>query len=291
MPGRRGKVMNDTVDTPYADWIGQRETRRDMIGMGTAQRLQAVLETPAAPLEKGDPLPPLWHWIFFLTAVPQSQLGGDGHPKPGSFGRPIDLPRRMFAGADITYHAPLTLGALAYRDSEITAIEEKAGKSGKLTFVTMVNRITQQDTLCLEEKQFIVYRDTGPPVWLPEPRPLENLPENANSRSVTPDSTLLFRYSALTFNTHRIHYDEAYATGEEGYPGLVVHGPLTATLLAAMAAEHGALRRFKFSGRAPLFAGQPIRLSATPGGDGTLALKAERCDGALAVEAAAEIAR
>jgi 3-methylfumaryl-CoA hydratase len=173
----------------------------------------------------------LWQWFFFLPRVCQSQLDVDGHPQRGGFMPPIELARRMFAGARMRFFRPLIIGESATRTSIIRDVTEKEGRSGKLAFVTIGHTIRQNSEICLEEEQDIVYREQGAPIEAPKRAELPPVPEECWTRLVVPQPTLLFRFSALTFNAHRIHYDRNYATVVEGYPGLVVHGPLTAVLL------------------------------------------------------------
>jgi 3-methylfumaryl-CoA hydratase len=205
-------------------------------------------------------LPPGWQWLFFNPVVRRNALGIDGHPRRGGFLPPIELPRRMWADSRIRYLADLPVGVQATRRSRILKIENKAGKSGSLSFLTVEHTISRDGTPCISEEQDIVYREAMPPgaATARAPKRHDGVPQW--SRGFEPDTTLLFRFSALTFNGHRIHYDQAYARNEEGYPDLVVHGPLTATLLQQFALEHGAgrpLARFDFRGASPLFVGRP----------------------------------
>nr|WP_211624996.1 MaoC family dehydratase N-terminal domain-containing protein [Paraburkholderia domus] len=218
----------------------------------------------------GAALPPLWHWLYFLPVTPLSQVGVDGHPRRGGFLPPAPLPRRMWAGGRLSFHAPLVIGERASRTSTIVRIEQKAGRSGQLVFVTVRHRIEANGELKIEEEQDIVYRDApqaGAPVKAPEAAPTDELWQ----RTITADPVLLFRYSALTFNGHRIHYDAPYATREEGYPDLVVHGPLIATMLAGLVREErpdAGLRSFSFAAVHPTFAGNPFTLCGKPSDDG-----------------------
>jgi 3-methylfumaryl-CoA hydratase len=250
-----------------------------------------MLDLDMAPLSVGRPLPALWHWFYFLPRAPRSEIDHDGHPRRGGFFPPVTLPRRMFAGARTRFLQPLTIGESATREGEILDVRETSGKSGQLVFVTVRYRISQGGTLCVEEEQDIVYKEAGPPISAPEilPAPPEP-PQGAWVNDVTPDTTLLFRFSALTFNAHRIHYDWPYARDEEGYPGLVVHGPLTAILLAGMVEtnSHKSLSRFVFQGRGPLFLPHPFRLIGQREGD-TVTLDAHGPDGRVALHATAEL--
>jgi 3-methylfumaryl-CoA hydratase len=273
----------------YSAWIGRQEVVDDPLAATQALAVAAMLDLDPAPLVDGAPLPPLWQWFYFLPRAPQQRLSVDGHPERGDFLPPIPLPRRMFAGSRMTFHAPLRLGTPARREGAIANVSLKQGKSGTLAFVTVRYRFTQGGTLCLEEEQDIVYREPGAPVPAPVPATLPPLPDGAWTRTLQPDTRLLFRFSALTFNAHRIHYDRPYAMHEEGYPGLVVHGPLTAVLLADLVRRHAdrPIARFAFKGLAPLFDGAPVRLEGVTSGD-TVVLTATAPDGtkAMAAEAA-----
>ncbi len=281
--------MTDTTAS-FAEWIGNTDTVEDHIGLFPAQALAATLDDATA-FEPGAPLPPVWHWFYFLPKAPQSKLGPDGHPERGGFMPPIELPRRMFAGARMRFHQPLVIGQPARRDAEILKVSQKTGRTGTLAFVTVGYKIHQDGALCIEEEQDIVYREPGAPVPAPEVVELLPPPAGAWTRTVTPDPRLLFRFSALTFNAHRIHYDRPYATGEEGYPGLVVHGPLTAILLMELV-RHNAGRPatgFSFRGQAPLFDLAPFRLTATPADNNMVELEAHGPNGKVAMSATAEL--
>ncbi|HYC63994.1 MAG TPA: MaoC family dehydratase N-terminal domain-containing protein, partial [Reyranellaceae bacterium] len=210
-------------------------------------------------------------------------------PQRGGFLPPIDLPRRMWAGSRVRYLADVPVDATATRRSLIKKVEGKAGKRGSLWFVTVEHTIACKGERCIVEEQDIVYREATPPgTPAAKPEPYDGVARFG--RQFTPDTTLLFRYSAVTFNGHRIHYDQAYATGEEGYPDLVVHGPLTATLLQQLALEQGGgrkLAQFDFRGVSPLFVGRAFRLEGRNADDGTLALWARGPDGELAMSATA----
>jgi 3-methylfumaryl-CoA hydratase len=233
----------------------------------------------------------LWQWFFFLPRAPQSGLGPDGHPKRVGFTPPVELPRRMFAGARMRFLRPLTIGATAHRRSVIRAVSEKEGRTGRLVFVTVAHSISQGGTPCVEEEQDIVYREPGAPAAAPTPCELAPAPAGSWTRVVTPDPTLLFRFSALTFNAHRIHYDRAYATAVEGYPGLVVQGPLAAVLLMELVRAHAGrpVAAFTFRAQAPLFDLAPFRLLGIPAGN-QVHLEAQAPDGATALTATADLA-
>ena len=196
----------------------------------------------------------------------------------------------MFAGARLTFHAPLVIGRPAVRDGVIRSVSQKTGRSGTLAFVTVGYTIRQDARVCIEEEQDIVYREAGGAVQAPVATELSPVPDGAWTRVVTPDPVLLFRFSALTFNAHRIHYDRPYATGIEGYPGLVVHGPLTAMLLIELVRRHATrpVVAFRFRGEAPLFDLLPFRLVGLAGGD-TVDLQAQTPDGRLAMTSTAAL--
>ena len=247
----------------YDEYAGRSETRADTVWPHLVRGLAATLEV-AAPEAA---LPPLWHWMLFADWAPASALGPDGHPKRGGFLPPVhDLPRRMWAGGRVEFHAPLHVGEAVTRTSTILSVTEKAGGSGRLVFVTVRHEIAGPAGPALTEEQDIVYRGAeGEAVKPGEPAPPVDA---AAARTVFPDPVLLFRYSALTGNGHRIHYDADYVRQEEGYPGLVVHGPLQATWMAMLAAELAPLRRFAFRGRRPAFAGAPLHMEAWRAADG-----------------------
>lgn len=274
----------------YTHRVGARETVADDLPLGPALSARAVLDDSEPEPRAGDALPPLWQWLYFLPRAAQSRLGPDGHPQRGGFLPPVDLPRRMFAGARLTIHQPLRLGRPAVREGEIRTIEDKQGAGGRLVFVTALYRFSQDGDLCLEEEQDVVYRAPGPPLAAPQPADWPPLPADAWSRVITPDPMLLFRFSAITFNAHRIHYDRPYATEVEGYPGLVVHGPLTAMLLMDLLRRHEPrpLARFSFRAKAPLFDLAPVRLVGRRQGESAILLEAQGPDGATAMTADAE---
>jgi 3-methylfumaryl-CoA hydratase len=270
-------------------WIGRTERCTDTIGPWPARALAATLGRERSP-EPGDMLPEGWHWTCFLTAAPADRLGRDGHPRRGDFLPPVPLPRRMWAGGRLSFLRPLRIGDRAERLSEVVDVRLREGRSGPLVFVTVRHTISAGAGTALVEEQDIVYRrDPVPGEAGPRPRPAPQ--PAAWSRTVTPDPVLLFRYSALTFNGHRIHYDRSYATGVEGYPGLVVHGPLLATLLLDLIRERagGAVARFEFRSVGTLFDTAPFTLAGDPGPDGRVELWAAGPDGALAMTASAQM--
>ncbi|HYD64466.1 FAS1-like dehydratase domain-containing protein [Azospirillum sp.] len=285
-----------TASPPAADdpgaAIGRTERRSGRIDPERAAALAATLDLDAIPGD-GRALPPGWHWLYFNPFVRRGEIGADGHPRRGGFLPDVGLPRRMWAGGRLTYHAPPPLGAEAEKRSEITDVSAKSGKGGRLVFVTVRHEIHAAGTLCVEEEQDIVYREAAVPGTPPPPS--TPAPEGAEwSEEVVPDPVLLFRYSALTSNGHRIHYDRPYARDEEHYPDLVVHGPLTATLLQGLAARcrpEARLHRFSFRGVAPLFVSAPFRIEAKAGeAPDALDLWARGPDGGLAMRAEARFA-
>ncbi|MEM6680389.1 MAG: hypothetical protein AAF675_21190 [Pseudomonadota bacterium] len=265
--------------------------RLDEDGMDpwSANALIATLGLDRPAFEAGDPLPPFWHWLHFREAAPRSALGRDGHPAPGWSIPATGLPRRMWAGGRLVFPGPLPLGAPARRRSRSLGVTNKTGRSGPLAFVTMQHDIEGPDGLAVREAQDLVYReDWQPGTPPPATRSAPILPPDGLSRGWQLNATALFRYSALTFNGHRIHYDLAYAREVEGYQGLVVHGPLLATLMLELAreAEPGRMRafrgRFAFRAASPVFADEPFTVAGhardrgltlwVAGGDGRLAM-------------------
>ncbi len=273
----------------YQDWVGNSETTQDRIGLAQALAAAALFDDSRG-FSEGQPLPPLWHWFYFLPKVPQSRLGSDGHPQRGGFMPPIDLPRRMFAGARLRFRRPLRIGWEAQRESLIREVSLKEGRSGRLAFVTVYQQIRQDDEVCIEEEQDIVYREQGAPVPAPAVIDWPPLPPGCWTRTIIPDPTQLFRFSALTFNAHRIHYDRPYAMDVEGYPGLIVHGPLTAMLLLDLvrSGTERPVTAFSFRGLGPLFDLAPFRLLGLPGESG-VDLSAQGPDGQISMKASAEL--
>ena len=254
--------MTDTVPD-FREWIGRTETVHDGLSPEQARRVAATLDDRDTGVDAGRPLPPLWQWCYFVPHAWQSTLDVDGHPQRGGFLPPIPFPRRMFAGSRMQFHQPLRLGVQATREGEIRNVVLKSGRSGSLAFVTVGYRFVQDGVTCITEEQDIVYREPGAAVPAPAVVPHAARADGAWARTITPDARLLFRFSALTFNAHRIHYDRPYAHDEEGYPGLVVHGPLTAMLLADLVRRHTprAVTSFTFRGLAPLFDLAPFHLT------------------------------
>ena len=251
-------------------WAGRQETLRDVIPETRARQIAATFGLPGAPRD-GDAMPGLWHWMAFAPDAPTEALGVDGHPRPGDFLPPIRRGRRMWAGGALRFHAALRVGEPIERRSELRSIEEKTGAAGDMVFVTVDHRIYGAGGLAVEERQDIVYLPFAEGYTPPKKRPMPEAPDRSARREAT--ETLLFRYSALTFNAHRIHYDLAYARDAEHYPGLVVHGPLQATWLMQLATTHAGRRpdEFHYRGVHPLFAGNPVDLAAVEE-DGVLTL-------------------
>lgn len=284
-------ALSDADIAHFKTWVGRTQTIEDVIAIDRAAAMAATLDRDRAPAA-GDALPPGWHWLFFNGAARQSEIGPDGHPKRGGFLPPVPLPRRMWAGGRITVAGPLPVGAPARRVSRILSVEAKRGRSGDLVFVTVRHTIQGGQGPALEEEHDIVYRDAPAP-GTPAPKP-EPAPGGAAWRhEIRPDPVLLFRYSALTFNGHRIHYDHPYVTQVEGYPGLIVHGPLIATLLLDLLARQAPaarLQTFAFRAKSPLFDTAVFHVNGAPGaGSGEIRLWAEGPGGALAMDASATV--
>jgi 3-methylfumaryl-CoA hydratase len=271
----------------WASWIGRREIADDTVTAKPAAALAATLDRDEPIPSLGDDLPALWHWLFFLPLARQSQIGPDGHPRRGGFMPPVTLPRRMWAGGRLQFGRPPRIGEALRKTSTITDVSFKEGRAGTLVFVKVRHEIVGSFGGSLTEEHDIVYRDAPRPgeASAPERRAPAQSPWR---REVAPDDVLLFRYSALTFNGHRIHYDRRYATEVEGYPGLIVHGPLIATLLVDLARRHETRPPIAFQFRAvsPLFDIAPFAVGGAPSEDGNSAkLWAESSAGALAMEA------
>ena len=276
------------------EWIGRSETVADVATATPYAALSATLDRPAERPPAGTPLPALWHWLYFLPLHRQSEIGPDGHAMRGGFLPPVPLPRRMWAGSQFELHRPLRVGDALTRVSTIQDVTEKSGRTGRLVFVKVRHEIRRQDEaeVALTEFHDIVYREAPkpddvapPPKMAPAGAPWE--------RKWIPDDVLLFRYSALTFNGHRIHYDRRYVTEVEGYPGLVIHGPLVATLLLDLLRRQlpdADVARYEFRAVRPLFDINPFSVCGEPQPDGrTFRLWARDHEGFLTMDATAVI--
>lgn len=276
-------------------WQGRTETLADTVTAAPVSGLAATLDRDDGLPVPGTPLAPLGHWLYFLPQVRQSGLGPDGHPRRGGFLPPVPLPRRMWAGGRLHWETanPLRVGDAVQRISRIGPVTHKAGRSGDLVFVLVRHEVSNARGLVLTEEHDIVYRAaprSGDPV--PAPTPADAVAPW--HREIVPDPVLLFRYSALTFNGHRIHYDRSYVTQEEGYPGLVVHGPLIATLLVDLLRRQrpdARLRSFEFKAVRPTFDLHPFHLRGAPSDDGrSVRLWASDHEGWLTMQAHATLA-
>jgi len=262
----------------WQQWIGQTETRTEVVDPESVRRFAAAI---GEDLDVERVQPSLAHWALFLPVAPADQLGDDGHPKRGGFLPPVTLPRRMFASASMRFGSPLLLGQKAERVSTVVEVIHKSGRSGDLILVEVEHSIIQGGEKKVSEHQTIVYRGTGEPIAAIQPA---EFPSEVGDVHWKPRAVDLFRFSAVTFNSHRIHYDLPYTTGEEGYPELVVHGPFTAVKLFGRAREKGQPSAFSFRAVAPIFLGQPVVLRAGAGNE----VRAIRVDGADAMIATVE---
>jgi len=249
-------------------WIGREREDEDIASLRQAHLMAATLGRPGPALRAGEAMPPLWHWIYFLEGRPPAELGRDGHPARGGFLPPVPLANRMWAGGRVDFERPVPLGAPIAKRSRILSVDAKPGRAGVLVFVTVRHEVYAEGERCIAEEHDIVYRDPPPAGGVPAMAGEDPAP-GAHRRAIEPDATLLFRYSALTFNGHRIHYDLDYCRKVEGYANLVIHGPLVATLLAGFAQEVGGrpLRRFEYRALKPAILGTVLTLEADGGGD------------------------
>lgn len=271
-------------------WVGRTEERAERIAPFAADALTATLDRDDPPHAEGAPLPPLWHWMHFLPLFPLSGAGYDGHQAVGGFLPPVPLPRRMWAGGRLSFHAPLRVGAMASRVSRVVSVDHRTGRSGDLVFVTVEHSIHADDRLLVQEEHDIVYR-AAPAPGEPPREPQRASQASDFSRVVEPGPVLLFRYSALTFNGHRIHYDRPFCLAE-GYDGLVVHGPLLATLMLDLLRREqpGAqITGFRFRALAPVTDTAPFTLCGTVEA-GMARLWVQRSDGAMAMQGEATLA-
>ena len=285
--------MDPTDAADPRAWIGRSEVAHDHIAARPVRALAATLDHPDVPVPEGTPLPPLWHWLFFLPLHRASELGDDGHARRGGFLPPVPLPRRMWAGGRFEFRATVRVGEAATRRSTIENVLRKEGRNGPLVFVTVRHEFGRDGggtQPVLVEWHDIVYRDSRRPTDV-EPPPQRATDDATWQRTLVPDAVLLFRFSALTFNGHRIHYDRRYATGVEGYPGLVVHGPLVATLLVDLLRRHrpdAELAGFAYKAMRPAFDERPLTLCGRPEGS-VVRLWAHDHEGALVMDATATL--
>ena len=290
------RTLDPATLTHLQSWVGKTETILDDITAAPVRALSATLDRDdSAPVAGSTVLPPLWHWLYFLPKQRQSEIGPDGHPKRGGFLPPVPLPRRMWAGGRLRWLSenPLLVGQAMRRASSIASVTHKAGRTGDLLFVLVRHEVHNAKGLALIEEHDIVYRAAAQPTD-PVPPPVAAEQGAAWRREIVPDDVLLFRYSALTFNGHRIHYDRRYVTEVEGYPGLIVHGPLIATLLVDLLRRHtndAFVKSFNFKAMRPTFDLHPLRLNGQPSADGkTVQLWAQDHEGWLTMQGTAELA-
>jgi 3-methylfumaryl-CoA hydratase len=273
--------------------IGRSLVSTDVVHPGPANTLRATLGRSEPEFAIGDALPPGWHVLYFLPRTPPGGLRPDGSPIDSGVIPPMPLPRRMFAGQQTRFHRPIRIGDAVRRETELTDVSLKTGSTGTLVFTTVVDRVFTPEGQALEEERRGVFREEVTP-GAPNTAPRrEAAPTDvAWRRTVTPDAVLLFRFSALTFNSHRIHYDRAWAMETEGYPGLVVHGPLTSTLLIDFARDHNPGRAFRsltVQARAPLFDTAPFELRGRPTAGDACELWAVTPEGTVATSARVEL--
>ena len=278
--------MNIDLDH-LRSWIGHEETRSEVLMPTLVERFNATFDRDG-PLDEGAEAPPMIHLCLCQPVAPSAALGPDGHPARGGFLPPVPLPRRMWAGGEMTFHAPLCIGDTVTRRSVIEDVALKTGRSGDLCFVTVRHHFNSDSGDLITERQDIVYR-SAPTGTAKPPSPAATAPAAPHNRDIATTPTLLFRYSALTFNGHRIHYDRPYCQEDEGYPGLVVHGPMQATLLAQFAADlrGAAPARFSFRSLSPVYDTQGLGLRAAEAEAG-ISLWTAAPGGPVAMEAQAQ---
>ena len=272
-------------------WVGRTEEAAETIAPEPLVGLMATLNRDDPAPEPGDPVPPGGHWLYFLPRHLQTELDVDGHAARGGFLPPVDLPRRMWAGGNIEFRECLRVGEQAKRVSTVADVVHKQGKSGELVFILVRHEIFGSEGPTIIEEHDIVYRaEVNTDAPSPAPKPVRS--EAQWIRTISPDPVLLFRYSALIFNAHRIHYDYKFATEDEGYPGLIVHGPLIATMMMDLCRREQpelVLRRFDYRAVSPLFDNAPFTVNGRPSDNGRAAeLWAASADGRLAMTADAE---
>lgn len=251
----------------YHNWIGRSQTICDVLEPARANALD-ILSGGSGGFKAGEKLPLLHHWLYFWEVKPASSLGPDGHPAKGNFLPPVPLPRRMWAGGRVEFRKPLFIGQKVTKKSTILTISEKHGRGGRLVFVTVQHQLDAGDGVAIVEEQDLVYREASTEM-LPLPVS-EPSPQSGWSETIVPDSIMLFRFSALTMNGHRIHYDKPYAVEQECYPALVVHGPLQAIMMIQLAQSNLELpvSRFEFRGQQPAFESLPLHICGNPSSDG-----------------------
>ncbi len=278
----------------WREWIGRTERQTEVVTAMPQAALSATLDRDDPAPVRGSEVPPLWHWAYFMPVAKARDIGPDGHPKRGGFLPPVPLPRRMWAGGRLAFSHALRVGDEVTRTSRIADVTMKEGRSGTLVFVVVRHEYADGRGVAITEEHDIVYRDMpspGTPSSAAKPQPART--DEAYSREIAPDPVLLFRYSAITFNGHRIHYDRSYVTGVEGYPGLIVHGPLIATLLLDNLRRHHSSARvkaFAFRAMSPLFDIHRFTVCGREEAGARHALWARNHEGALAMEATAELA-
>ncbi|MCF8465828.1 MAG: MaoC family dehydratase N-terminal domain-containing protein [Sneathiella sp.] len=270
------------------NWVGNQEKRSEIIHQQSLNGFAALMDedSPASAI-----VPPGGHWMYFLPTDKQSRLAHDGHAFKGDFLPPAELPRRMWAGGRLTFHQELKAGDLAEKTSTIKSVTPKEGNSGALVFVTVEHQVTNVNGLCITEEHDIVFR-AAPTNNGSGQKKLQPAPTDGQwVETVTPDPVMLFRYSALTFNGHRIHYDRDYCLHEEGYPGLIVHGPLLGTLLMRLAVKNmggRALKHFNFRNYSPIFDTASFKIAGKADNDDQSTVWVAGPDGELAVLATAQ---
>ena len=271
-------------------WVGRTEENAALVTAYQADALTATLDRDDPPFKDGDAIPPGWHQFYIREVIKLRDTAPDGHPKRGEFLPPIPLPRRMWAGTQATYHRPIHVGERINRVTTISSVTPKIGKTGQLVFLNLTHEILGENGLATTEVQDVVYREEAKPgSKVPEPPPPPA--EAVWHRNIQPTEVLLFRFSALTMNSHRIHYDRTYVTEVEKYPGLLVHGPLTFTLLLDLFRRKMSdkiLKTFSVRAVSPLFDIHNFSVEGRPGDDGVSAtLWALNYDGHLAMSARA----
>jgi len=275
-----------TIDLQHLrQWVGKTHVDHDVLSSRHARLMAATLGIPQSDLVSGYPLPLLWHWLYFLDGLPPEELGRDGHPARGGFLPPVPLPNRMWAGGQLEFKKALPLDGSVEKRSSVVSIEHKKGRSGELVFVTVLHEIVHAGEVAISEHHDIVYKESTP---VDSNKPFAAMPQATHSYEWLPTSTTLFRYSALTFNGHRIHYDADYCREVESYASQVIHGPLNATLLAGYAERIAGkpVKLFNYRGVRPALLGVTLTLNAVHEGNDLL-LWVSLPDGAVSMQARA----